>query len=394
MATLRLPYGPDVPLGIPTTETMVSAAANVSAKVIGGGLADLTPMPAVTIYRGPQATISRYQPVPDGPKLPGPPVLLVPPLAAPARCFDLRRGCSLAEHLVTSGRPTYLLDYGSIAFGDRRLGLENWVERVLPTAIRKVAEDAGQPAHLIAWCLGGIMSLLTIADSPDLPTASVVAIASPFDYTQVPLVAPLRPVALLTGGRIIGSAYRLLGGAPAPLVRRAFQFSSVDKWVTKPLAVLTHLDDRDFLAQLEAVDNFTAGMLAYPGRTFGQLYHRFFRANDLADGCIDLAGRRIALAEVKQPVLVIGGTADTIAPVPAVHHVGSLLTGASEVRLETAPGGHLGVLTGRSARRTTWRLVDEWLDAAGATGQVSRAAPRSRRSRPASKAGRTTSRAG
>ena len=25
-------------------------------------------------------------------------------------------------------------------------------------------------------------------------------------------------------------------------------------------------------------------MHAYPGRTFGQLYHRFFRTNDLAQG--------------------------------------------------------------------------------------------------------------
>ena len=29
-------------------------------------------------------------------------------------------------------------------------------------------------------------------------------------------------------------------------------------------------------------------MHAYPGRTFGQLYHRFFRTNDLADGRLAL----------------------------------------------------------------------------------------------------------
>ena len=37
---------------------------------------------------------------PNAPPRPGTPVLLVPPLAAPASCFDLRRGCSLAEHLL------------------------------------------------------------------------------------------------------------------------------------------------------------------------------------------------------------------------------------------------------------------------------------------------------
>ena len=52
----------------------------------------------------------------------------------------------------------------------------------------------------------------------------------------------------------------------------------------KPWTVLTNLHDRELLAQIEAVDAFMDQMHAYPGRTFGQLYHRFFRTNDLADG--------------------------------------------------------------------------------------------------------------
>jgi polyhydroxyalkanoate synthase len=370
LATLRLPYGPDVPLGLPSGPTLAAAAANVASRIIGGGLADLTPMPATVILRRPQLTLSRYDASDDVPEE-GPPVLLVPPLAAPARCFDLRRGCSLAGHLVGGGRRTYLLDYGPIAFGDRRLGLEHWIDDVLPAAIERAADDAGEPVHLLAWCLGGILSLLALAERPDLPVASVIAVASPFDYAAVPLIAPLRPIALATRGRIIGTANQLLGGAPAPLVRRAFQLSSVDKWVTKPLAILTHLDDRDFLAQLEAVDSFTDGMLAYPGRTFGQMYHRFFRSNDLADGTLDLDGRVIRLERVPTPVMAVAGTGDVIAPVGAVHHLGTLLPAAPEVRLETAPGGHLGVLTGRNARVTTWALVDDWLDAAAVVPSVS-----------------------
>src|SRR5579875_504917 len=333
MATLRLPYGPDVPLGVPSGPTLLAALANATAKLVGGGLADLTPTPSTVIHRAPQTTVSRYDEADEVPPS-GAPALLVPPLAAPARCFDLRRGCSLAQHMVCCGRPTYLVDYGAIAFSDRRLGLEHWVDDVIPTAVRVAADDAGEPVNIVAWCLGGIMSLLALAADPTLPVASLTAVASPFDYTAVPLLAPIRPVAFVTRGSILGTASRLLGGAPAPLVRRAFQLSSVDKWVTKPLAIVTHLDDRDFLAQIEAVDALTAGFLAYPGRTFGQLYHRFFRHNDLADGCIDLGGRRLSLADVTRPVLVIAGTADTIAPVAAVHHLGDLLAGAQRVHLE------------------------------------------------------------
>jgi polyhydroxyalkanoate synthase len=64
---------------------------------------------------------------------------------------------------------------------------------------------------------------------------------------------------------------------------------------------------------------------------------------------------------VTAPVLAVAGVADVLAPRAAVHHVGGLLGGAPEVRLETAPGGHLGVLTGRGAPLTTWRYIDEFM---------------------------------
>jgi polyhydroxyalkanoate synthase len=270
----------------------------------------------------------------------------------------------MAEHLLALGHRTYLVEYGHIGYSDKELGLEHWVEDVIPNAIRAVSEDAGgKPVQLVGWCLGGIMSLLSAAGDDSLPINSVAMVASPFDFTRVRLMAPIRPVANLTNGLLLSTVYRALGGAPAPLVKRAFQLSSIDKYLTKPWAVLSNLHDRDFLAQIEAVDHFTANMHAYPGRTIGQLYHRFFRVNELAGGTLSLTDRTIDLADVRVPVLSVAGTTDVLAPRPAVHAIGDLLPNAPQVRLETAPGGHLGVLTGRSAKRTTWTHLDSFLGA-------------------------------
>jgi polyhydroxyalkanoate synthase len=341
-------------------EWVTSAATNVLDKVVRGGVADLRPMPRTLIDKGPTRSVYRF--TAHGRELAGDPVLLVPPLAAPATCFDLRRGCSLAEHLIDAGRNLYLVDYGTVSFSDRRLGLEHWIDEVLPRSIRAVSADAGgRPVHVVAWCLGGIMTLLTHADQQDLPIASIVTVAAPIDMTAIPLMAPIKPLADLTNGWILTPVYRILGGAPRALVKRAFQLSTFDKMITKPVAILSHLDDREFLAQIEAVDRFTDNMIAYPGRTFGQLYHRFFRANDLAEGEVDLGGRRISLANVKAPVLVVAGAGDGIAPEPAVRHLVDVLDNAAEVRFEVCPGGHLGVLTGRGARRTTWSHIDDFL---------------------------------
>ena len=164
--------------------------------------------------------------------------------------------------------------------------MEHWIDEVVPAAIREASAHAGgRPVHVVGWSPGGVFALLTAADSPDLPIASVTSVGAPFDVKQVPLVAPFRPLMNLTEGRgLVTRAYRAMGGAPTPLVRWAFQLSSFQKLVTKPLALATHLDDSDYLAQIEAVDRFTAGMLAYPGRTFGQLYHRFVKGNASSPG--------------------------------------------------------------------------------------------------------------
>lgn len=345
----------------PRPAEVAAAVTNGLDKARRRELADTSTLPRERLATGTASTLYRYEPLP-GTEPRGAPVLLVPPLAAPAACFELRRGCSVVEHLLTTGRPTYLVDYGSVGFADRRLGIEHFVDEVVPEAVERVAADAGgDDAHLYAWCLGGIFALLATAARGDLPIRSVTAIASPMDVTAVPLVAPFRPVVNAVGRRVITASYRVAGGAPAPLVRRLFWASNLGKNLTKPLAMLRNLDDRDFLAQLEAVDAFTGAFQAYPGRTFGQLYHRMFRANDLASGHLDLGGRRIALADVDVPVLVVAGADDTIAPVRAVEHVTELLPNAPSVRFEVAPGGHLGVLTGGGARTTTWPIVDTFL---------------------------------
>ncbi len=346
------------PLGI--VDSLVDSAANAwDMSPLGGGLADLTPTPSSVIAEGPQRTVHRYR-LPVAQRHHSP-VLLVPPLAAPARCFDLRRGCSLAEHLISLGYPTYLVDYGPISFQDRALGLEHWVEDVIPEAIEAVSDDAdGRPVQVVGWCLGGIMAMLAVAGN-ELNVRSVTLVASPFDFAQVRSMQVIRQLSELTGGRLGTALYRALGGAPARLVSIGFQVSALDKRITKPLTILRNLNDRELLAHIDATDDYMANMLAYPGRTFGQLYHRFFRVNDLADGRVEMSDREIDLADVDVPVLVVAGKSDVLAPQPAVHHVADLLTGSPEVRVHASPGGHLGVLTGRSAQRTTWRHLDRFL---------------------------------
>ncbi|MFP5070486.1 alpha/beta hydrolase [Pseudonocardia nantongensis] len=344
---------------------LVDAVANTWDRTVVGRLADLRRMPRDAVVGSPAGILYRYRPLSGVDPSGGAPVLLVPPLGAPDFAYDLRRGCSLVEHLLLEGRTVYLVDYGPMSFGDRSLGIEHWVDELIPRAVRQVADDEGADAHLVAWSLGGIFALLAVAAAAQarrpLPVRSVSAIGTPVDISRVPLVAPLRPLAEVAGGRVVSSIYKGVGSFPAPMVSWAFHLTAVDRLVTRPLAVLSRLDDRDCLAQIEAVDHLMNNMHGYPGRVFGQIFHLLLRSNDLAAGGLRLDGRDVELADVDVPVLVVAGRDDVIAPLQAVRRAVPLLTGSTEVRFSTAPGGHLGVLTGRRARDTTWPELDRAL---------------------------------
>lgn len=320
-------------------------------------------MPSVVLFDEPKCTVHRYEPTaPQGDALP---VLLIPPMAAPATCFDLRRGCSMVEYLLGEGRPTYLVDYGDISsLRDQDLGLEFWIDTVLPDAIRAVIADSGASGvHLVGWCLGGILEMFTAAAHPDLPIVSVTAVASPFDFREVRVLEPVRWMETVTRGTLTTSLVRVLGGIPGRLNGLIYRWLDPVKQIKKPLVQLQHRGDPDTLAQIEACDVLMDSMEAYPGRSISQIYHSLIRTNRFSRGVLRLKDdRTVDLAGVRVPVLAVAGTGDLFfAPPSSAFHVQNLLTNSPEVVLQTAPGGHLGVLTGRSAQDTTWQHIEGFM---------------------------------
>ena len=358
---------PAIPVVGPLVDRASAAAGNLVDYARHGHLADTTRQPRTTVLERPGWALHTYDPLPgvepDGQR----PVLLVPPLGAPDFAFDLRRGTSLVEFLLARGRSVSIVTYASTWGHGASRGLETWISGIVPEATRRVSDDhGGVPVHLVGWSLGGLFVLLADAaarssDAGPLPAASLTAVAAPVDVAAVPMVAPFRSVAEYTHGALFTAAYRTLGSWPATAVRLAFQLTSVERYLTKPVTLLTHLDDRELLEQIEAVDLLMSSMSAYPGRAFGQIYHRMIRLNDLASDALVLEGRPVRLADVTVPVLLVAGADDVIAPRRAVERAADLLAASSDLRFAVEPGGHLGVLTGRRARTHTWRRLVDFL---------------------------------
>jgi polyhydroxyalkanoate synthase len=341
------------------TKTAAHAAGNAWSHYLGGGVEPHVQTPSRIVHDEPHARLRRY----DGLDVGGDPILLVPPLAVHVTCFDLRQNQSLAAFLAATGRPVYVVDFGEITFADRTMGFEDWIDVILPTTLRQVsARHGGRPVDVVTWSLGGTLTLLTAASHDDLPLRGIAAVATPIDYSRIPYLAPLRALGRVTGGRVLSTAFRAAGGLPAWAVRASFKATALQREITKPWFVLRNLRDVDTLGRMEAVDRFIGLMPGYPGRLYGQLYHHVVQGNELNGGHLVLGPDRVVqLADVEQDVLIVAGTTDVIAPVGCVQRACDVLTGARSIRFETAPGSHLGVLTGPDARDTTWEHIAEFL---------------------------------
>ncbi|GLZ44703.1 alpha/beta hydrolase [Actinomycetospora sp. NBRC 106375] len=387
------------------------AVGNMRARVLEGPLADLRRMPRSAFDTGPgdpggdlgrahglvrAGSVSTYRyAVHPSARLRGSPVVLVSPLGACGVGFDLRRGNSLVEHLVGEGRSVYQIDDedlvghgGSISPGPA--DLERWVDEILPHVVRTVSEHHdGAPVHLVGWSMGGLHAVLAAAAHPRLPLGSVTAIATPFELDEVPPVVRARPLAVAAGGPVLATAQTLLALMPLPRLLKALGLGSLDELLTAPLTMVVRLDDREFLAQLEAVDDLRA-LIGDQARLVGTFFRAMVAPEDLAAGRIPVGHRVVDLADVHRPVLLVAGESDRVVPPRAVRAGARRLRG-TETRLTTAPGGHLGVLTGRSAKDTTWARLCAFLDRHDAPATVEGSSPGSRRVlRPARSSARAT----
>src|ERR687889_161914 len=98
----------------------------------------------------------------------------------------------------------------------------------------------------------------------------------------------------------------------------------------------------------------------FPGATFKTWIKEFYQRDKLVQGEINLRGRRIDLSKIQVPLLSIAGKKDHICTLPQAEALMDLV-GSEEKEFFVLDAGHVGLLTGRGAKKGLWPKVREWL---------------------------------
>jgi polyhydroxyalkanoate synthase subunit PhaC len=326
--------------------------------------------PKDVVWRRDKAELWHYRPSatprPDAVEV-RTPVLVVMSLISRSYILDLYPGASFVAAMRDAGFDVYLLDWGIPDEREAGNGLATYVDELLPAAIEAVLDDSGQDQlNIIGYCYGGLLSLLLGAAHPDLPVSSLITMATPVDFDEMGMFGRMFDEGRLNPEDVLDEN----GNVPPDVMRNAFR-------VLKPTADLASYamlweklwDDKQ-MEGFQVMGQWTRDHIPFPGQCFRETVE-LMRADAMVHDRVLLDGRRVSLKDLEWPLLNIVAQKDHIVPCGAATPVADLV-GSAEAETLELPAGHVGLVMGKAASKTTMPAIFDWMrrhsDVADRTG--------------------------
>jgi len=285
-----------------------------------------------------------------------PPLLIVFSLFSRSYILDLQPGNSFVERLLAAGFDVYLLDWGVPDERDAANRLEDYVDDYLPAAVERVRHLAGtEQINMLGYCFGSVLALLYAAHHLDAPLRSLTVMTTPVDLQQL---GPLTSV-VGGGGLDVEKVLDADGNVPPQVIYQGFQVLKPTSQVTQYVDLWERLWSDDYVAAHQAMIGWATDHIPLPGGVARQLA-QMTRDNAIVNDTLVVGGDRVHLADITVPFLTVLGNRDHIVPeasaAPLIDLIGS--PDKHEARLD---GGHVGLLVGRTAAKTTIPTIIDFL---------------------------------
>jgi polyhydroxyalkanoate synthase len=304
--------------------------------------------PADVVHRENKLSLLRYRPRPEGVRF-RTPVVLVPSLINRHYILDLLPHKSFAAFLVAQGHDVYAIDWGTPGDEDRYLTFDDVTDRYLGRVVRRVARTSERDqAHLLGYCLGGILTAIHAAARPE-HVASLALLAAPVRFHDDGMLSTWVRSPTFDLGAMIDA----FGNVPWQLMQGAFQLLRPTLPLAKAVTMLDRAWNDEFLDGFLALETWGNDNVSFPGACYRRYIEDLYRADALARGELRLSGRPARLDAITCPVLAVTFEHDEIVPWKSAAAVLDLISSTDKHHMHL-PGGHVGAVVSKAASRGLW----------------------------------------
>jgi polyhydroxyalkanoate synthase len=290
------------------------------------------------------------------------PLLLIFALMNRPSILDLRPGNSFVEFMLSRGYDVYLLDWGAPGLEDQYLKLDDYAIDYLPRAIRKVKAISGvEEFSMLGWCIGAILTTIYAALRPDDGLRNLLLLTAPLDYGNRDEITFAR----WTDERYfdVDRVLAAFGNMPGEMIDYgAKALKPVENYITNYLKLWDNLDDPRVVESWHAMNTWVTDNIPMAGGAWRQLIVELYRHNRLIKNELMVRGERVDLSRIRASLLTVIAQGDHITP-PCQSEALLSKVASRDTELYRIPGGHIGIMAGSAAPRTTWPHIDQWLSA-------------------------------
>ena len=322
--------------------------------------AKIAQTPKTLVWTLNKAKLYRYIPVVPAEQLQKVPLLLVFAIMNRPHVLDLRPGHSFVEYMRARGYDIYLLDWGAPGPEDKDLKFDDYALEYLPRVIRKLKTVSGsQQFNILGWCLGALISTLYAALRPDDGLKNLILLTAPLDFSDKTAGGFVRWASskAFDPDRIVDA----FGNVPGELIDYgAKSLKPVENFIGSYLSLWDRIDDPKVVEAWHAMNTWVRDIIDMAGGAYQQLINEFYKENRLKKGTLLLRGERVDLKNLKANVLNVIAEADHITPPCQSEGIMELL-GSHDKEIFRVRGGHIGIMAGSGAEKTTWPHIESWL---------------------------------
>jgi polyhydroxyalkanoate synthase subunit PhaC len=310
--------------------------------------------PKETIHASGTLKLHHYKPLADS--VYRVPVLIVTSLVNQPYILDLVPGQSMVEHLLRQGFDVYLIEWGRPRREHSTLTLEDHVLRLLPECVDAVLRDSGErELSIIGYCVGGLLSVLYAALTPEALLKNLVCMAAPINGDGLVSLK-----AWMGEGFDEEALIEHYGNVPADWVQNTLRALRPFGKLAGAANLLNNIDRDDTVRSNLRMGKWESDNIPFPGGVFRQMVNDFLRGNKLVKGTWQIGGQRAKLANIKQPLLHLLAQDDHITPYASASDLVAL-AGSRDKQEIVVKGGHVGLVAGRGAQTRMWPALEAWL---------------------------------